>query len=62
MKELRLSKQIKWSEIAEKLNITYAAIGNYENGKHEPKINDLILLADFFEVSIDYLVGRENKY
>lgn len=62
MKELRLAKQIKQSEVAKKLNVTHAAIGNYENGKREPKIDDLILLADFFDVSIDYLVGRGDNY
>lgn len=58
MKELRVARNIKQYEVAEKLNMTHAAIGNYENGKGEPKIDDLILLADFFDVSIDYLVGR----
>ncbi len=61
IKELRLEKGLTQKEVAERLKVTHAAIGNYENGKREPQIDDLILLADFFDVSIDYLVGRTGK-
>lgn len=35
-------------------------IGQYEQGEKEPSIKTLVELADFFEVSIDYLLGRQN--
>ena len=46
------------AEVAECLNFSSAAISNYECEVREPGIEELILLADFFQVSLDYLVGR----
>lgn len=37
----------------------YTAVANYESGRNEPSIDDLIKIADFFQVSMDVLVGRE---
>ncbi|MCI5497992.1 MAG: helix-turn-helix domain-containing protein [Clostridiales bacterium] len=35
-------------------------IGRYENGEQDPSLSALIEIADFFEVSLDYLSGRQN--
>jgi len=61
IKELRIERGLKQKEVAEKLEVTHAAIGNYESGKREPNIDLLIRLADCFDVSVDYLVGRTGK-
>ena len=57
------------AEVAECSNFSSAAIINYECGTREPGIEELILLADFFQASLDYLVERivhiiagEKKY
>ena len=53
--------------LAMKLNTTQMSISRYETGKREPDLKTLILIADFFDVSIDYLLERTdnpkmNKY
>ncbi len=45
-------------ELAEQLNIPYTTYVNYEKGAREPNSETLIMLANFFDVSIDYLLGR----
>lgn len=64
LKELRTSKakklgkqMIRQREVAEYLNITPGAYGSWETGRTKPDIELLPKLADFFEVSIDYLLG-----
>lgn len=61
LKELRIKKGCKQSEIANLLKITPQAYQRYEYGASEPNADGFILLADFYDVSIDYLFGRETK-
>lgn len=61
LKALRIEKNITQREIANHLNITDTAYGFYEQGKNYPNMDVLIKLADYFEVSLDYLVGRNEK-
>lgn len=61
LKELRIKKGYKQSEIANLLEITPQAYQRYEYGASEPNADGFILLADFYDVSIDYLFGRETK-
>ena len=56
---LRLDKRLKQSELAIKLSTTQRKISYWENGTTEPDIDSLWEIADFFEISIDELVGRE---
>lgn len=58
LRELRLERKLKLSDVGNFLGFSGQAISYYEYGKREPKITELILLADYFNVSIDYLVGR----
>lgn len=60
LKDLRLEKNIGQVELAKALNVSKGIISLWENGLREPSMNSLILLADFFDVSIDYLVGRSK--
>lgn len=62
LKELRLDKGLKQSELANILMTTQATIGKYERGDLEPNLDFLKRLADFFEVSTDYLLGREDDF
>ena len=58
LKELRDKSKKSVTEIQKLLGISNPAYYNYENGKAEPSIDKLIKLADYYNVSIDYLVGR----
>ena len=48
-------------ETAELLDINLRSYQLYEQGKVEPSIKKLLLLADFFDVTTDYLLGRTDK-
>lgn len=61
LRELRQSSGLLQKDIANKLNITTSAYGFYEQGKRVPDSNTLEELAEIFNVSTDYLLGRENK-
>ncbi|TOZ06291.1 helix-turn-helix domain-containing protein [Leuconostoc pseudomesenteroides] len=61
LRDLRKESGLKISELSNELNLVGAdAIGKYERGEREPNINRLIMIADYFHVSIDYLVGRSD--
>lgn len=58
--KLRKEKGILQKEVADYLNVTVATISNYEKGIHAPDLNTLIRLADFFDVSTDFLLQRTD--
>ena len=58
LKELRISKNLTQEELAKKLSMTQKTYSNYENEKTEPNIKTLIQLADFYQVTLDYLLDR----
>lgn len=60
LKELRSTHKLKQSEISEHLGITTRAYQYYEAGTREPDIKTLCALADYFNVSLDYLCGRSE--
>jgi len=60
LRELRNKSGLTQNEIASKLGVSGQTILNWENGIYEPKIYQLVLLADLFGVSIDYLVERKS--
>jgi transcriptional regulator with XRE-family HTH domain len=61
LRELRLEKKRTQKEMAAFLDITRQGYGNYENGVTEPDQKTLNRLADYFEVSVDYLLGRAEE-
>lgn len=60
LKDLREDHDLKQSDVAKILNISQVSYGRYELGISEPTIESLIKLADFYNVSLDYLVGRSK--
>lgn len=58
LKSLREENDIKQVELAKYLKVTSATLSQYEKGVREPNNETLIKLADYFDVSIDYLLGR----
>jgi transcriptional regulator with XRE-family HTH domain len=59
--ELRNKNKMTQKEVAAKLKISRSAYSNYESNFREPDFKNVELLADIFEVSVDYLLGRETK-
>lgn len=60
LKELRRKKGLSQLRLAIELNTTQNTISRYETGEREPGISELIKLADYFNVSIDYLLERTD--
>lgn len=60
IKELRSSKGLTMEKLGKDIGSTRATICNFENGQRKPSLDMLIKLADYFDVSIDYLVGRTD--
>ncbi len=60
LKELRKAKGISQLKLAMDLNTNQNTISRYETGEREPGIVELIKLADYFNVSIDYLLERTD--
>lgn len=58
LRKLRLNHALKQSDIAEHLGITRASYTYYEQGQRQPNPEMLIRLAEFFQVTVDYLAGR----
>lgn len=60
LKELREAKDLSQQKLSDEFKTTRQNISLYEKGDREPKIATLIKLADYFDVTLDYLVGREK--
>ncbi|MBQ2973167.1 MAG: helix-turn-helix transcriptional regulator [Clostridia bacterium] len=61
LKELRLSQGISQLKLAIDLNMNQNSISRYENGVREADYQTLIAIADYFQVSIDYLLERTER-
>lgn len=60
LKNLREKFDLKQSEMAKIMRVSRVSYCNYENGINEPSLESLILVADYFHVSVDYLLGRNG--
>ena len=61
LRDLREDKDFKQKDISELLNIHQTTYSDYELGRLNIPVSSLHILADFYHVSIDYLLGRTNK-
>ena len=61
LKELRKSKKISQLKLAMDLNMNQNTISRYETMEREADYETLIKFADYFNVSLDYLLGRTDK-
>lgn len=61
LKTLRIQKGICQKELAAHLHVSVSTISSYENGIHEPDIHTLVALADYYNVSTDYIL-EQTKY
>ena len=60
LKKLRKQNHYTLQNIADAIGVSNGTVANYENEKREPNIATLIKLADYFDVSVDYLIGHEK--
>lgn len=60
LKTLRMQSGISQKQLADVIGVSQQSINKYENHSVEPDIDTLIALADFFGVSVDYLVGHSG--
>lgn len=60
LKELRKSRNITQKQLAKDIGASERGIQQYELGERKPTYDMLIALADYFDVSLDYLVGRSD--
>lgn len=61
IKLLRVEKNLSQDELAKQVHITQTAVSQWEKGKTNPDMNTAKELAEFFEVTIDYLLGRSEE-
>ena len=61
LKKIRKNKKVSQKVVAQQLGYGYTAIANYESGRNEPSIDDLIKIADYFDISVDYLLERTDN-
>lgn len=61
LKSLRVERNLKQEEVAKELKIAVRSYCRYEYGEREPNASVLWRMADFYGVSIDYLVGRTDS-
>lgn len=60
LKELRIERGITQEEVGKVVNTSKMAVSHWEKGHSEPSIAQLILLTEYFGVSADYLIGKND--
>ncbi len=60
-KDLRVMSGLTQQEMADKLNISRSSIGMYEKGEREPSFELLEMIADYFNVDMNYLLGKKES-
>ncbi len=61
LKEIRKKRGISQLKLAMDLNMNQNTVSRYETGEREPGINELIKIADYFNISVDYLLERTDN-
>lgn len=62
IKELRQERELTQAQVAKAIGTSQRNIGRWENGENEPTASFISLLANFFEVTSDYLLGLEDDF
>lgn len=61
LRQLREKKRISRKVLSELCGLNSDAVRRYERGEAEPTLHSLVAIAEYFEVSVDYLVGKRDK-
>lgn len=62
LRQLRKENGITQEVLGQYLHYNHTAVANYESGRNQPSFDDLLKLADYFDVSTDFLLGRSEKF
>lgn len=60
LKDIRMSRSLTQKTVAEAIGCSAVVYSRYETGEREPSVDTLVHLANFFGVSLDFLIGRED--
>lgn len=60
LQNLRKARKLSQKEVSNALSISASVLSNYESGERTPSLENLIVLADFYRCSTDYLLGLEK--
>lgn len=60
LQELKKQKNVMQKTVADEVGVSLRAYQYYETGTNEPTLSVLVRIADYFDVSLDYLVGRSD--
>ena len=60
LREIRETRGLTQTQMSKIMRVSRVSYCNYENGINEPSLESLILVADYFHVSVDYLLGRNG--
>lgn len=60
LKQLRLDEGISQRKLGEMLGVCNQSVSFWENGQREPDLDTLVKIAQYFNVTVDYLLGAEN--
>ena len=61
LKKMRLKKNLNQIEVATAVGLSLRTYQRYEHGQRQPTVDALVALADYYDVSLDYLVGRTDN-
>lgn len=61
LRQLRLKKGVSQQVVADFCRLSKSTVANYERGRRSPSFETAAALADYFEVSLDYLSGKKEK-
>lgn len=61
LRDLREDRDMTQAQVASLLGVDQRVYSNYETGKREIPLRHLIVLADYYHVTVDYLLGRDTK-
>ena len=62
LKQLRLEKHLSQKDISNALNIAVSTYANWEQGRRDPSLDDLLKITNYLEVSSDFLLGIDEYY
>lgn len=61
LRKLRLKRNLSQKELADCLNLSPSLVSGYETGERVPSLEKLLALADFYQCSTDYLLGKNHE-
>lgn len=61
LKEIRESRHITQRQLAKALQVSHTTISNWEAGVRQPDLDSIVHIADYFDISLDFLLGRNFK-